>query len=205
MRVLVACEFSGTVRDAFIALGHDAMSCDLLPTESPGPHYQGDVRDILGNDWDMMIAHPPCTYLTVAGNKWFKPEYVHRFPDRVKQRELALQFVKELMDAPIYRIAIENPVGVISSKICKPDQIIQPYNFGHCDRKSTCLWLQNLPPLKSTNIVKPNIKNNRNGKTASVHHDAALRLPPDMRWKVRSLTYSGIAAAMAEQWGGLGE
>jgi hypothetical protein len=181
MRVLVACEYSGTVRDAFRERGHDAMSCDLLPTDVPGPHYQGDVRDVLGDGWDLMIAHPPCTHLAVSGARWF----------HLKQREQAeaLDFVRLLMAAPISRIAIENPVSVISSRICKPDQVIQPWQFGHGETKATCLWLKGLPKLKPTNIV--------DGREARIH-----RLPPSQdRWKIRSTTYSGIAAAMADQWG----
>ncbi len=203
MKVLVACEFSGTVRDAFARRGHDAWSCDLLPTESdPKKHIQANVLNFLEEGWDLMIAHPPCTYLTVAGNKWFKPEYKDRFPNRNIQREYALEFVRKLMNAPIQKIALENPISVISTRIRKPDQIIQPFQFGHTDRKPTCLWLKNLSKLEPTNIVEPKIKKNRNGKTASVHHDEALRLPPDQRWKVRSKTYQGIADAMADQWGG---
>lgn len=138
MRVLVACEYSGTVRDAFLALGHDAMSCDLLPTDAPGPHYQGDVRDVLHEGWDLMIAHPPCTHLAVSGAKWF---------DKKKaQQEEALDFVRLLLAAPIPRIALENPVSIISSRIRKPDQIIQPYEHGHEATKTTCLWLKGLPP-----------------------------------------------------------
>lgn len=201
MRVLVACEFSGRVRDAFLAKGHDAWSCDLLPTESVGPHIQGNVLDILDDKWDLMIAHPPCTYLTCAGNKWYLPKYADRFPDRSKQREDALIFVARLATASISKIAIENPIGAISSWYRKPTQIIQPWQFGHADRKSTCLWLKNLPSLIPTDIVDAHIKYNRNGKTASCSHDAALALPADIRWKVRSLTYLGIAKAMAEQWG----
>jgi hypothetical protein len=179
MRVLVACEYSGTVRDAFRARGHDAMSCDLLPTDAPGPHYQGDVRDVLGDGWDLMVAHPPCTHLAVSGARWF----------HLKQREQAeaLDFVRLLMAAPISRIAIENPVSVISGRICKPDQVIQPWMFGHGETKATCLWLKGLPKLKPTNIV--------DGREARIH-----RLPPSPdRWKIRSATYAGIAAAMADQ------
>lgn len=202
MRVLVACEFSDTVCKAFRALGHDAWSCDLLPSDGNSPyHIHGDVLNVLDDGWDLMIAHPPCQFLTVTGNKWFLPAYKDRFPDRLNQREDALQFVVALMNAPIPRIAIENPIGVIGTRIRKPDQIIQPYEFGHPDRKSTCLWLKGLPLLKTTNVVTPIIVTNRNGKTASAHHDAALRLPPEERWKVRSKTYQGIASAMAAQWG----
>lgn len=180
MRVLIACEYSGVVRDAFLRLGHDALSCDLLPSESPGPHYQGDVRDILGDGWDLMIAHPPCTHLAVSGARWFAQ----------KQREQleALDFVRLLLDAPIERIALENPVSIISSRIRKPDQIIQPWQFGHGETKATCLWLKNLPRLAPTNVVE--------GREPRVH-----RLPPSPdRWKLRSTTYKGIAEAMAQQW-----
>src|SRR5690606_15331031 len=183
MKVLVACEFSGIVRDAFLERGHDAISCDLLPTEREGPHYQGDVRDILHDGWDLMVAHPPCTHLAVSGARWFK--------DKQQEQEEALAFVRTLMDAPIPRIAVENPVSVISSRIRKPDQIIQPWMFGHGETKKTCLWLTNLPPLVPTDIVE--------GREARVH-----RMPPGPdRWKERSRFYPGIAAAMADQWGGL--
>jgi site-specific DNA-cytosine methylase len=183
MRVLVACEFSGIVRDAFIARGHDAWSCDLLPTERPGPHIQGDVLEILGDGWDLMIAHPPCTHLAVSGARWFKDK-------RVEQGE-ALEFVRALMDAPISRICIENPVSIISSQIRKPDQIIQPWQFGHGEVKATCLWLKNLPKLVPTNMVegrKPRVLFEPKGNEA------------DPRWKRRSRTYQGIANAMSEQW-----
>ena len=180
MRVLVACEYSGTVRDAFIARGHDATSCDLLPTDAEGPHYQGDVNDILGDGWDLLIAHPPCTHLAVSGARWFK--------DKTKEQKEALDFVQKLMDAPINHIAIENPISIISSKIRKPDQIIQPWQYGHGETKATCLWLKNLPLLKPTNIVE--------GREPRV-----WKLPPSKdRWKERSRTYQGIADAMAEQW-----
>lgn len=183
MDILVACEFSGTVRDAFIVKGHNAMSCDLLPTEKPGPHYQGDVRDLLGKHWDLMIAHPPCTRLTVAGARWFK--------GKEQEQEEALDFVRLLLNANIEKIALENPIGVISTRIRKPDQIIQPWMFGHGETKATCLWLKNLPKLKPTNIVS--------GREPRIHH-----MPPSKdRWKLRSLTYQGIADAMAEQWGSL--
>ena len=185
MKVLVACEFSGAVRDAFIANGHDAMSCDLLPTDVLGPHYEGDVLDILGNGWDIMIAHPPCTHLAVSGARWFK--------DKVEEQKEALEFVKLLLDAPIPKIALENPISIISSKIRKPDQIVQPWQFGHGETKATCLWLKNLPKLVPTDIV--------DGREPKVH-----MLPPSAdRWKLRSLTYPGIAKAMADQWGGSGE
>lgn len=181
MRVLVACEYSGIVRDAFIAKGHEAISCDLLPSDRPGPHYQGDVTDLLNQGWDLMIAHPPCTHLAVSGSRWFK--------FKQKEQALALDFVRLLMAAPIDKIALENPISVISSKIRKPDQIIQPWQFGHGETKATCLWLKNLPKLQPTNIVS--------GREPKVH-----RMPPsEDRWKLRSKTYQGIADAMADQWG----
>jgi hypothetical protein len=181
LKVLVACEYSGRVRDAFIARGHDAMSCDLLATDVPGPHYQGDVFDIINDGWDLMIAHPPCTDLASSGARWFK--------DKQVQQAQAIEFVQRLIAAPIDKIAIENPIGVLSSKIRKPDQIIQPWMFGHGETKATCLWLKNLPLLKATNIVE--------GREQRI-----WKLPPSAdRWKLRSLTYQGIADAMAEQWG----
>ena len=183
MRILVACEYSGTVRDAFRALGHDAMSCDLLPTEKPGPHYQGSVVDILDDGWDMMIAHPPCTHLAVSGARWWK--------DKRDEQGVALDFVRRLMDAPIPRIAIENPVSIISTAIRKPDQIVQPWQFGHGETKATCLWLKGLPKLVPTNVVA--------GREARIHK---MSPGPD-RWKERSRTYQGIADAMAAQWGNL--
>ena len=180
-RVLIACEFSGTVRDAFTAMGHYALSCDLLPPETPGEHYQGDVRDILGDNWDLMIAHPPCTHLAVSGARWFK--------FKQQEQQEALEFVKELMEAPIPKIAIENPISIISSRIRKPDQIVQPWMFGHGETKSTCLWLKNLPKLEPTDIV--------DGREARIHKMA----PSPDRWRERSRTYQGIAQAMAAQWG----
>lgn len=181
MKILIACEFSGTVREAFRSKGHDAWSCDLLETEIPGQHYQGDVLEVINDGWDMMIAHPPCTHLAVSGARWFHLK-------RIEQEE-ALEFVKELMDAPIPRICIENPVSIISSKIRKPEQIIQPWQFGHGETKATCLWLKNLPKLMSTNIV--------DGREDRIH-----KMPPSKdRWKERSRTFKGIAQAMAEQWG----
>jgi site-specific DNA-cytosine methylase len=181
MKVLVACEFSGIVRDAFLERGHDAMSCDLLPSEIPGNHYQGDVREVLNDGWDMMVCHPPCTHLAVSGARWFK--------DKVHEQREALEFVRVLMYAPIEKIALENPVSIISSHIRKPDQYIQPWQFGHPETKKTGLWLKGLPCLKPTEIVE--------GRENRVH-----RMPPSPdRWKERSRTYYGIAQAMAEQWG----
>jgi hypothetical protein len=193
MRVLIACEYSGTVRDAFIRAGHDALSCDLLPTDVPGPHYEGDVRDILGDGWDLMVAHPPCTHLAVSGARWFKDK-------QVEQAE-ALDFVRLLLAAPIPRIALENPVSIISSRIRKPDQIIQPYQYGHEATKTTCLWLQNVPPLVPTEIVGKGARHvTKSGKSLPEWYN----LPPSLdRWKIRSATFPGIAAAMANQWGAL--
>jgi site-specific DNA-cytosine methylase len=181
MKVLVACEYSGAVRDAFRERGHDAMSCDLLPTDSPGPHYQGDVFDLELSSFDLLVAFPPCTHLAVSGARWF-PE--KRADGR---QQAALEFVRRLMDVP--RIAIENPVSVISTAIRKPDQTIQPWQFGHGEVKRTCLWLKGLPLLTPTNIVE--------GREPRV-----WKLPPSAdRWKERSKTFPGIAAAMADQWG----
>ena len=195
MRVLVACEYSGTVRDAFAALGHDAMSCDLLPTDIQGNHYQGDVRDILNDGWDLMIAHPPCTYLAVSGLHWNK-----RVLGREQKTEQALEFVRMLLDAPIERIALENPVSCISSRIRKPDQIVQPWWFGDDASKKTCLWLKNLPPLVETDRLAGDSSTRRSNQTASGQN----KLPPSAdRWKIRSKTYPGIARAMAQQWSGL--
>lgn len=182
MRVLVACEFSGVVRDAFIYRGHDAVSCDLMQSESDaGPHYCGDVMDVINDGWELMIAHPPCTHLAVSGARWFK--------DKQAEQGDALEFVRKMMDARIERICIENPVSIISSRIRKPDQIIQPWQFGHGETKATCLWLKGLPKLVPTKIV--------DGRENRIH-----RMPPGVdRWKERSRTFSGIAKAMAQQWG----
>ena len=183
LKVLVACEYSGRVRDAFTKMGHFAMSCDLLPSDAPGLHYQGDVFSIIDQGWNLMVAHPPCTDLAVSGAAWFK----EKIADGRQQR--ALDFVQKLMDAPIKHIAIENPISVISSRIRKPDQIIQPWQFGHGETKATCLWLKELPLLTATNIV--------DGREQRIH-----KMPPSAdRWKLRSTTYQGIADAMAKQWG----
>lgn len=181
LKVLVACEYSGTVRDAFIAEGHDAISCDLLATEKPGPHYQGDVFDIINEGFDLMVGHPPCTHLAVSGARWFS--------EKKEQQAEALDFVRRLMNVNIRHIAIENPVSIISSQIRKPDQIIQPWMFGHGETKATCLWLNNLPKLKPTNVVE--------GREQRVW----LMPPCPDRWKERSRTFEGIAKAMAKQWG----
>lgn len=195
MRVLVACEFSGTVREAFRARGHEAWSCDLLPTEMPGPHIQGDVRDILGDGWDLMIAHPPCTYLASSGLHWNR-----RRPERQALTDAAVVFVQTLLGAPIARIAVENPIGALSSRVRRPDQIIQPWQFGHDASKATCLWLQGLPLLVPTEVLPGGRTARRGNQTPSGQNK--LGPSPD-RWKQRSLTYPGIAAAMADQWGAL--
>lgn len=182
MKVLVACEFSGTVRDAFLKRGHEAISCDLLDSEKEGPHIKGNVLDaIKAKDFDLMIAHPPCTHLAVNGARWFK--------DKKKEQEEALEFVRRLLDCKIPRIALENPISIISSRIRKPDQIIQPWQFGHGETKATCLWLKNLPALVPTDIVS--------GREHRIH-----KMPPSKdRWRERSRTFQGIADAMASQWG----
>ena len=193
MKILIACEYSGQVRDAFIRGGHDAMSCDLLPTDAPGPHYQGDVRDVLDYPWDLMIAHPPCTDLAVSGAAWFANK-------RLKgAQQASASFFLMLAKADIPRIAIENPVCVISSLWRRPDQIVQPYMFGHKETKATCFWLKNLPPLIETNNVKKETMLLPEKERMRLHY-----LPPSAdRWKIRSQTFSGIADAMAEQWGRL--
>ena len=192
MRVLIACEYSGTVRDAFIAAGHDAMSCDFLPSDRPGPHYQGGVLNLLDEDWDLMVAHPPCTHLAVSGAKHFAAKQADG------RQAAALEFVQLLMDAPIPRICIENPVSIISTRIRKPDQIIQPWQFGHEATKTTCLWLKGLPPLVPTDIVGKGARHvTKSGKSLPAWYN----LPPSpMRWKIRSATFQGIADAMAAQW-----
>jgi len=196
MRILIACEYSGTVRDAFIRGGHDAMSCDLLPSDTPGPHYQGDVRDVINACWDMMIAHPPCTYLTVSANKWYKdqplrPSGVLVGAERRAAREDAIKFFMQLYNAPISMVAVENPIGCISSVFRKPDQVLQPWQFGHGETKATCLWLRGLPKLIPTDVVS--------GRVQKLH----LLPPSSDRAKLRSKTYQGIADAMAQQWGDL--
>ena len=191
MRVLIACEYSGAVRDAFIRAGHYAASCDLLPSDSPlGDHYQCDVTAILDHDWDLMIAHPPCTHLSVSGARWFKGKQA--------EQAAALDFVRQLLEAPIPRIALENPVSIISSRIRKPDQIIQPWMFGHEATKTTCLWLKGLPHLTPTNIVGKGARHiTKSGKSLPKWYN----LPPSAdRWKIRSATFQGIADAMAAQW-----
>jgi len=193
MKVLVACEYSGVVSQAFRDQGHEAISCDLLPNDLTGNqfHYQGDVRDILDKGWDLMVAHPPCTHLAVSGARWFK--------HKQEEQQEALDFVQLLMNAPIESICIENPVSIISSRIRKPDQIIQPWMFGHEATKTTCLWLKNLPPLQPTNVVNKGERHiTKSGKSLPKWYN----LPPsEDRWKIRSATFQGIADAMASQWG----
>ena len=188
MRVLVACEFSGIVREAFKAKGHDAWSCDLLPTEIPGQHLQVDVLGILDECWDLMIAHPPCTHLTVSGARWFK--------GKESQQEYSLNFVRKLLDAPIHKIALENPIGIISTRIRKPDQIIQPWQFGVPESKATCLWLNGIPKLAPTNILEK--RHRWENQTPGGHNKFS---PSPDRWMKRSRTYKNIADAMADQWG----
>lgn len=198
MRVLVACEYSGKVRDAFIAAGHEAMSCDLLPTDKPGPHYQGDVRDILDQGWDLMVAHPPCTYLTNSGVTW-----LHRDSSRWSKLDEGAAFFKLLLDAPIPKKCIENPIMHKYAKEriggVKQSQVIQPYMFGHMEQKATCLWLTNLPLLQPTNNVKDQMLALPDNQRQRLHY----LTPSADRWKLRSETYQGIADAMAKQWGNL--
>lgn len=195
MKALVACEFSGVVRRAFRDAGHDAWSCDLLPPEDGSRfHIQADVRTVLDGRWDLMIAHPPCTHLAVSGARWFK--------GKEKEQVEALDFVRTLLEAPIPRIALENPVSIISSRIRKPDQIIQPWMFGHPESKKTCLWLKGLPRLEPTNILPLPESGRWDNQTPSGQNKLG---PSEDRWKERSRTYEGIAAAMAEQWGSLND
>lgn len=195
MRVLVACEYSGVVRDAFLSRGHDAMSCDLLPTDSPGPHYEGDVCDVLGDGWDLLIAHPPCTYLTNSGVRW-----LYEQPDRWKHMIDGAVFFRLLLDAPVPRVAVENPVmhryarKIVGSRA---SQVVQPWQFGHPERKATGLWLRGLRPLTPTSDLRMEMGQLPRTVTDRVHYAA----PGPDRWKLRSITYTGIASAMAAQWG----
>jgi hypothetical protein len=192
LRVLIACEFSGVVRRAFRAEGHDAWSCDILPAEDASPHHiQDDVRNWLRADWDLLIAHPPCTDLAVSGARWFKEK------GKAQQAD-ALRFVREMMIAPVGRVAVENPISVISSKVRKPDQIFHPYHFGHPEFKQTCLWLRGLEPLAPRNALTPPERGTDEYKAWSKVHNAP---PSEDRWAIRSRTYEGVAMAMAEQWG----
>lgn len=196
MRVLVACEFSGIVRDAFTERGHDAWSCDLLPTEKPGNHIQGDVLDSINQGWDLMIAHPPCTYLASVGLHWN-----NKVEGRSTKTEEALVFFAALLDANIRYICVENPVGAINTRYRKPNQIINPFQFGHPERKKTCLWLKNLPLLAPTHVVEPE-KGWRDSK-GKMHYFVDSQTPSEKRWKIRSTTFKGIAQAMADQWGSM--
>jgi len=198
MRVLVGCEYSGTVRDAFIALGHDAMSCDLLPTDKPGPHFQGDIFEAIGmKDWDLAIFHPPCTYLSSSGLHWNKKR-----PERQLLTDEAVKFVVALWRCGVPRVCIENPIGCLSTKFMKPSQIIQPWQFGDPESKSTCLWVRGIDKLEPTNILPLPESGRWENQTASGQNK--LGPSPD-RWKIRSTTYQGIANAMASQWGGGGK
>ena len=205
MRVLVACEESQRVCMAFRKRGHEAYSCDIIDCSGGHPewHIKDDVLKHLDEGWDLIIAHPPCTYLTVTGNRWFNVEkYGDKATKRIEERELAAKFFMEFVNAPCEKIAIENPVGYMSTAYRKPDQIIQPYQFGHPERKATCLWLKGLAPLVPTNIVEPEIIKHKSGKTDSRWHFETLKLPKEQRSIERSKTFEGIAEAMAEQWGG---
>lgn len=197
MKVLIACEFSGVVRDAFAALGHDAWSCDLLPSDTPGNHFQKDVRELLCVDWDMMIAHPPCTYVCGSGIHWNS-----RRPERAMLTQEAINFVKELWQSDIPRIALENPIGILSrpENLGKPSQIIQPWQFGHDASKSTCLWLKGLPLLSPTRTVEPRMVEGRKRWGNQTDSGQNKLTPSEDRWKLRSVTYQGIADAMAAQW-----
>lgn len=199
MRVLVACEYSGVVRDAFIARGHDAISCDLLPTEAVGPHYRGDVRDILDDGFDLLIAHPPCQYLCSSGLHWNG-----RVPGRAEKTEAALELVRVLLGAPVPRICVENSIGAISTRIRRPTQIVQPWQFGHPHSKSTAMWLVGLPALVPTDVLAPtrwqtNGRPRWDNQTPTGQNNLG---PSANRWKTRATTYAGIAAAMADQWSG---
>lgn len=205
MKILIACEFSGIVREAFKAKGHDAWSCDLLPTEIPGQHIQGDVLEILNDGWDMMIAHPPCQHLAVSGARWFKEKQADG------RQQQGIDFFLQITAAPISKIAIENPIGIMSQKYRKPDQIIQPYFFGDSVQKATCLWLKNLPKLTPTNIVDRGLvyvdpRGNKHGEVHTLlakraYSPLMLLAKSEDRWKIRSRTFPGIAKAMADQWG----
>ena len=196
MKILVACEYSGIVRNSFVKLGHKAISCDILPSETPGEHIQDNIYNVNLKKFDLLIAFPPCTYLTVSGARWF---YDKRYPDRFNKQKESLKLVKYLLNAPVEKICIENPIGAISTKIKKPTQIIQPYYFGDKVSKSTCLWLKNLPKLKPTKLVNPNWVYMKNGKRMSEFFYNSFKLTD--RSKYRSKTFPGIAKAMANQWG----
>jgi len=216
MKVLVACEYSGRVRDAFIAKGHNVISCDLLPTDSPGPHYQGNVMDIINDGFDLMIAHPPCTYLTCSAEWAYRNGPFHQKVKpgtltgiaRREAREQAVEFVRALYNSNIPKVAIENPVGVLSSRFREPDQFIQPYEYGEDGSKKTCLWLKGLPLLKPTGLYPPRLAKTRDGRGYALRWGNQTdsgqnkESPGADRWKIRSTTWQGWANAMAEQWGG---
>jgi hypothetical protein len=196
MKILIACEFSGTVRDAFAALGHDVTSCDLVPSEAPGKHYQGSVLDIINDGWDLMIAHPPCTHLAVSGARHFRQKQADG------RQEQSINFFMALVKANIPKYAIENPIGIMSTHYRKPDQIIQPWQFGHNATKSTCLWLKNLPKLEHTSIVdKGEFVTFPSGKRMTKWYADAAKHSPKERERIRNKTFQGIADAMAQQWG----
>ena len=204
MRVLIACEESQRVCIAFRDKGHDAYSCDILPCSGKHPewHIQDDVLKHLDENWDLIIAHPPCTYLTVSANKYYNVEkYGAKATEREQLREEAIEFFLKFTDLKCPKVAIENPIGVMSTRYKKPTQVIQPYYFGDKERKATCLWLKGLPPLKPTNIVEPDIIKHKSGRTDSRLHFETLKLPKEERARIRSKTFEGIALAMAEQWG----
>lgn len=198
MKVLIACEFSGTVRDAFSKLGHDAWSCDLEPTQTEGNHHQGDMFHIVNDGWDLIIAHPPCTHLAVSGARHFEKK---RADGRQQQ---GVDFFMRVVNIDVPRLAVENPIGIMSTIYRKPDQIIQPYEYGHGTTKATCLWLKGLPLLKPTNIVdKGEVVTFASGKRMSKWFYESSHLPPKQRERMRNKTFQGIADAMAEQWGAL--
>lgn len=202
MKILIACEESQTVCKAMRARGHEAYSCDILPCSGGHPewHIQGDVLEQLNKGWDMIIAHPPCTYLTVTGNKWFKPEFAVKFPNRIEQRKEAIAFFLQIYNAKCDKIAIENPVGIISTVFRKPDQYIHPYYFGDPHSKKTGLWLKGLPKLVATKIVEPKFYVYKDGRKDPVWHFESIKMKPAERQRFRSKTFQGIADAMAEQW-----
>lgn len=206
MKILVACEESQVVCKAFREKGHEAYSCDILPPSGGHPewHIQGDVLKHLYENWDLIIAHPPCTYLTVAANRYYNVDkYGDKAIQRLINRKEAINFFMKFTDLECSRVAVENPIGIMSSVYKKPTQIIQPYQFGHAERKATCLWLKGLPPLKPTKIVEPDIIKHKSGKTDSRLHFETWKLPKKQRARIRSRTFEGIAIAMAEQWGDL--
>ena len=203
MKILIACEYSGVVRNAFSRLGHDAWSCDILPSDSGGNHIHGDaLLAAYSGNWDMMIAHPPCTYLTVTGNKWMKPEFNERFPTRKQDRIDAIEFFLKLYDSPIPRIAVENPVGIMSTVFRKPNQYVHPYFFGDPHSKKTGLWLKGLAPLERTHFdVEPQFYTFKDGRRDPIWHVESMKMSPHERMKYRSKTFQGLADAMAKQWG----